>query len=116
MMLAIKSINGAELPCQPLVDGYTVTKSDLLADGSGRSSETGRTLRYPIRLGVYKIELKFKGSPTDIAAVDNLVSAFTQTVIFYDRTDYVTREFYPSDRKAAYRDDIAELSVNLIEI
>ena len=115
-MLAIQSINGTAPAVQPLRDGYQVTKSDLLSSGSGRTS-TGAALRYPIRLGVYRLTLKFKGTSSEIAQVDTLVSSFEQTVIFLD-TDgtYVSRNFYPSDRNLTANGFTAELSVNLIEI
>jgi hypothetical protein len=115
-MLAIKSINGVEPAIQPLTDGYTVAKSDLLADGSGRSTESGKAIRYPIRLGTYKLTLKFKGETEKITSVDSLVSAFTQDVVFLDGGTYVTAKMYSSDRTFTNRGLISELAVNLIEI
>lgn len=115
-MLAIKSINGVQPAVQPLSDGFSVIKSDLLSDGSGRSAETGKALRYPIRLGTYKLTLKFKGTVEEIEAVDSLVSAFEQTVIFLDGTEYVTKTMYPGDRNLKSNGFTSELSVNLIEI
>lgn len=115
-MLAIKSINGIQPAVQPLKNGYTVTKSDLLAEGSGRSSETGKVIRYPIRLGTYKLTLKFKGLSSEIASVDTLVSSFTQTVVFLSGGEYVTASMYPNDRTLVDNGITAELSVNLIEI
>lgn len=115
-MLALKSINGIQPAVQPLIGGYSVIRSDLLADGSGRSTETGAALRYPVRLGTYKINLKFKGLMADISQVNDLVSAFTQSVVFLDGEKYVTANFYPSDRNFINKGLISELSVNLIEI
>lgn len=115
-MLAIKSINGESLAVQPLSNGYSAVKSDLLAEGSGRSSETGRTLRYPVRLGTYKLTLKFKGKSADISSVEKLVSSFSQTVVFLFGGEYVTAQMYPSDRTVVDNGMTAELSVNLIEI
>lgn len=112
----IKSINGKELPVQPLTDGFSVTKSDLISGGSGRSAETGKALRYPVRLGTYKLSLKFKGSTEKIAAVDKLVSSFEQEVVFLDGTEYVTANMYPGDRNIKNNGFVSELSVNLIEI
>lgn len=114
-MLAIKSINGVTPAIQPLENGYTVLQSDLLADGSGRSSETGRTFRYPIRLKTYKLTLKFKGTSAEISALSDQVSAFTQIVEFWYGGKYVTAEMYPSDRTVNDNGLTAELSVNLIE-
>ena len=113
---AIKTINGVNLGIQPLRDGYQVTKSDLLSSASGRTAETGKALRYPVRLGVYKLTLKFKGTPAEIAQVDSLVSSFEQTVVFLDDENYVTKTMYPSDRTLTSNGYVSELSVNLIEI
>lgn len=122
-MLVIEYIKPAEqqtgtaLATQPLRDGgYSVTCSDLLADGSGRSAETGIALRYPVRKGVFKLNLKFKGKSADIAQVDGLVSAFTQEVKFRYAGEWYIRNFYPSDRNMNDNGMTADLSVNLIEI
>lgn len=115
-MLAIESINNTALAVQPLRDGYNVICSDLLADGSGRSAETGAAMRYSIRNNVYKINLKFKGPSADIAQVNGLVSAFTQTVKFLHAGSYHTADFYPSDRNMNDNGMTAELSVNLIQL
>ncbi|MDE5771370.1 MAG: hypothetical protein K2I06_07045 [Ruminococcus sp.] len=115
-MLAIHSIDGESLAVQPLSNGYQVTKSDLLSSGSGRSAETGTALRYPIRLGTYKLNLKFRGTMSEIAQVDSLVSRFEQTVIFTCCGQTVQKLMYPSDRSINCSGFTAELSVNLIEI
>lgn len=115
-MLAIQSIDGEKLAVQPLRDGYQVTKSDLLSSGSGRSAETGKALRYPIRLDTYKLSLKFKGTSAEIAQVDSLVSRFELTVKFTDCGQTIEALMYPSDRNLNYNGFTAELSVNLIEI
>lgn len=115
-MLAIESINGTALATQPLITGYTVLTSDLVAEGSGRSAETGTAIRYLIRQGVFKLNLKFKGRSADIAQVAGLVSAFTQTVRFnYAGTTYEV-SMYPGDRTLSDNGMTAELSVNLIQI
>ena len=108
---------GTPLAVQPLRDGgYIVTNTDLVADGSGRSAETGVAIRYPIRTGVFKISLKFKGLPTDIAQVNGLVSAFAQEVKFWYAGAWQIVNFYPGDRTLTDNGEIAELSVNLVEI
>ena len=108
---------GTALAIQPLRDGgYSIICTDLLADGSGRSAETGDAMRYPIRTGVFKINLKFKGPSADIAQVNGLVSAFTQEVKFWYAGAWETAIFYPSDRNITDKGDIAELSVNLIQL
>lgn len=115
-MLAIQSINGTALAVQPLRDGYSAVTSDLLADGSGRSAETGVPIRYLVRKNVFKLNLKFKGRSADIAQVCELVSAFTQTVTFLYCGTYHTADFYPSDRTLNDNGITAELSVNLIQL
>lgn len=115
-MLAIHSIDGEELAVQPLSDGYQVTESDLLSSGSGRSAETGKVLRYPIRLGTYKLTLKFKGTYEEIAQVNSLVSRFEQLVKFTYCGITEQALMYPSDRNVTCNGLTAELSVNLIEI
>lgn len=108
---------GTALATQPLRDGgYSVICSDLLADGSGRSSETGVALRYAVRKGVFKINLKFKGKSADIAQVNGLVSAFSQEVRFWYAGAWHIGNFYPSDRNMIDNGFTAELTVNLIEI
>lgn len=115
-MQAIKSIDGTPLAVQPLRDGYQVMKSDLLADGSRRSTETGKAIRYMIRPGTYKLTLKFKDYPEKIAQVESLVSKLTITVEFLDGDSYVTKQMYPGDRTLTCNGFISELSVNLIEV
>lgn len=115
-MLAITSINGTALAVQPLHDGFGVIKSDLLADNSGRSAETGKTIRYLIRRGVFKLNLKFKGSVAEIAQVEGLVSGFTQTVCFNYLGQSYTVSMYPGDRNVISNGYTAELTVNLIQI
>lgn len=108
--------SGTALAVQPLYDGgYSVIHSDLVAEGSGRSAETGVAIRYPVRT-VYKISLKFKGTSAEIAQVNGLVSAFSQEVKFWYSGAWRTANFYPSDRTMNDKGDIAELSVNLIQI
>lgn len=115
-MLAIKTINGVQPAVQPLIDGFTVIKSDLLSDGSGRSAETGKAIRYLVRQNTYKLNLKFKGTVNEIQQVKGLVSQFEQTVVFLDGTEYVTAKMYPSDRNDTSNGYTSELSVNLIEL
>lgn len=115
-MVVIESINGESLATQPLMDGYNVISSDLLAEGSGRSAETGRAIRYLIREGVFKLNLKFKGRTQDIAQVNKLVSSFNQTVKFYYLGELYIVHMYPSDRNVNEKGPVAELSVNLIQV
>lgn len=118
-MKAILSINGIAPAVQPLMDGYSVTTSDLLSSGSGRSAETGRTIRYLVRANTYKLSLKFMGKSADVAQVYGLIKAFTLRVCFYDPTvtgGYATADFYSGDPTYTDNGMTAELSVNLIEL
>ncbi len=125
--IMIKSINGVQPAAQPLrKGGYSVITSDLLSSGSGRSAETGKTIRYLTRANTYKLQLKFKGKTADIARVYAQIKAFTLVVEFFDPSSdvsdptylngYVTRNFYSGDPSFVPDGEIAELSVNLIEI
>lgn len=116
-MLVIESINGEPLAVQPLINGgYNITTSDLLADGSGRSAETGEAIRYLIRKNTFKLSLKFKGELEQIAQVNSLVSQFTQTVKFNYLGTFHTVKMYSGDRSLVCGEFTAELSVNLIQI
>ena len=118
-MKAIKYINSVAPAVQPLRDGYQVITSDLLSSGSGRSAETGITMRYKVRANVYKLQLKFKGKVADVASVLAQIRAFTLTVEFYDpavTNSYVTANFYSGDPTFTTNGETAELSVNLIQI
>ena len=118
-MNVILLINGKAPAVQPLSDGgYSVVTSDLLSSGSGRSAETGRTIRYKVRANTYKLSLKFKGLKEEVASVYAQIKAFTLTVRFYDPSEggYVTADFYSGDPTFVPDQYTAELSVNLIEI
>ncbi len=115
-MLAIESIDGEALAVQPLRDGYGVTTSDLLADGSGRSAETGTAIRYLIRQNTFKLTLKFKDESEKIAQVIPLLSRFEQTVKFRYAGEMITVKMYPGDRTLNDNGLTAEFSVNLIQI
>lgn len=125
--IVIKSINGVQPAAQPLIkDGYSIITSDLLSSGSGRSAETGKTIRYLTRANTYKLQLKFKGETSAIASVYKQVKAFTLVVEFCDPAadtsdptylnGYITRSFYSGDPTFVPDGEVAELSVNLIEI
>ena len=121
-MLVIKKIGSTQPAIQPLQDGYQVTRSDLLSEGSGRSAETGQAIRYMVRQNTYKLSLKFKGPADKIKSVEDQVSQYSFEVEFFDGYSsgsavYISGHyFYPSDRTVTYKGDIGELSVNLIEI
>lgn len=117
-MNVILSINGIAPAAQPELDGYSVITSDLVSSGSGRSAETGVTIRYKVRANVYKLSLRFKGETASISSVHAQMKAFTLTVEFYDPSEggFVTADFYTGDQTFTPKGDVAELSVNLIEI
>lgn len=115
-MIVIESINGTAPAVQPLIGSYTVIASDLLSDGSGRSSETGTAIRYLVRKNTYKLTLKFKGTSAEIAQVGSLVSSFRQRVRFRYCGSIIETDMYPGDRTLNDNGPTAELSVNLIEI
>lgn len=95
-MIAIKSINGNPPPIEPTV--FNITRSDLYSDATGRSAETGKMLSYPIRLGMYTLDLEYHGYDTEIAAIEQLISGTSLNVVFLDNSTYVTKNMYPSDR------------------
>lgn len=116
-MLAIESIDGEPLAVQPLINGgYNVTTSDLLADGSGRSAETGEAIRYLIRKNVFKLNLKFKGEIEEISQIVPLLSRFEQTVKFRYAGEVYAVKMYPGDRTLNDNGMTAEFSINLIQI
>ncbi len=97
-MVAIKTINGREPPIEPAKNGYKITKADLYSDSTGRSAETGVLLAYPVRLGVYTIELEYQGNDEQIKAMEELIAGTVLDVVFRDNGEYITRRMYPSDR------------------
>lgn len=116
-MIAIKSVNGAEPAIEP--DSFSIEKTDLYSDSTGRSAETGRMLSYPIRLGIYKIELEYSGNAVQIQAIEELFSGTSLTVIFNDCGTYTEREMYPSDRTRSAitlrKTQLYTLSLSLVE-
>lgn len=96
-MKVIQSINGLSPPIEPM--SFEITKSDLYSESTGRSAETGVLLQYPIRLGVYSLSLEYQGSDAEIAAIENMISGSSLTVVFLDNGTYLTKQMYPSDRE-----------------
>lgn len=95
-MNAILTINNEYPGIEPM--SCQVTKSDLYSDSSERSAETGRMLLYPIRLGVYSIELEYLCNDTQAAFIENLLDASQFSVTFLYNGTYLTKTMYPSDR------------------
>lgn len=115
-MQALLSINGIAPAVQPLTDGFSAERSDLLSDSSGRSAETGAAIRSLVRQGVFKLSLKFKGTSAEIAQVNGLVSAFTQRVSFVYLGETYTIDMYPGNRSVIENGMTAELTVSLVQI
>ena len=109
-------INGTSFPIAPIT--YEIGRADLDSEDSGRSAETGVMIRYPIRKGVFKIELTFRGTAAQIKSIENLVVPTSFSVTFPYLGDTWTKTMYAGDRAAAKvrtRDDWWDFSVNLIE-
>lgn len=96
-MYVIKSINGTAPPIEPM--SFGITKSDLYSESTGRSSETGKLIQYPIRFGVCSISLEYLGNDSEISAIESLISGNRLTIVFLDNGKYITKEMYPSDRE-----------------
>lgn len=101
-MIPIYSVNGTDCTnkLQPTKEGYTVTTSDLYSDSTGRSSETGVMLAYPVRKDVYSIELEYVGTAAQIRDIESVFAGSSRqySVTFLDSGSYVTKTMYPSDR------------------
>lgn len=99
-MIAIKSVNGKEPLIEP--DTFDVSTFDLYSDSTGRASETGEMIANLIRIGIYKIELVYTGSASQIRSVRELYSLsetkLSLYVEFLDLDKYITKEMYPGDR------------------
>lgn len=93
-MQAIVSINGAVPPAEPM--SMTIGKNDVYSDSSGRSTETGTMLLYPIRMGVYTLELEYILDTEQCKLLEQMISAAEMTVKFYDGDDLKTAKMYAS--------------------
>lgn len=124
-MIPILSVNGVDCTnkLQPVKEGYTVTKSDLYADSTGRSAESGVMLAYLIRRDVYSLALEYVGKAPQIREIEQLFAGASRQyqVTFLDNDQYVTANMYPSDRTktttAIVGNDIyMKLSVSLVQL
>lgn len=70
-LVPIQTVNGHDMSgkLQPAKDGYSVTKSDLYSDSTGRSL-TGVMQTYIVRKDVYSIEVKYIGTAAQIAEIE----------------------------------------------
>jgi hypothetical protein len=94
------SAEAVRYPVTPCIEPLKclITRSDLYADSTGRSAETGRLLQYPVREGIYSIDLEYLGTDTEIKDMERLISGTQLTVHFLYNGDEVTAIMYPSDR------------------
>lgn len=84
-------------PCiEPLK--CNITRSDLYSDSTGRSAETGVLLQYPIRQGIFSIELEYLGSDEEIAQIEEMIGGTSFTVNFIYNGTAQQATMYPSDR------------------
>lgn len=84
-------------PCiEPLK--CSITRSDLYSDSTGRSAETGLLLQYPIRTGLFSIELEYLGSDEEIAQIEEMIDGTSFTVRFIYNGAEQEATMYPSDR------------------
>ncbi len=123
-LVPIQTVNGHDMSgkLQPAKDGYSVTKSDLYSDSTGRSL-TGVMQTYIVRKDVYSIEVKYIGTAAQIAEIEAIYAGASRqySMTFLDNGEYVTKTMYPSDRSkttSVIIDGIPhmELSLSLIEI
>lgn len=117
-----KIINGART-FEPVIEpsSYSIQKSDIYSDATGRSAESGILLSYPIRRNVCTIRLEYYGNDAEIRQIENMIDNSSLKVTFWDGHDYVEAEMYPSDREktaeiiSRNRQGMYSLSFSLIE-
>ena len=99
-MVAIKYVYRKE----PLIntDVFDVSTFDRYSDSTGRTSETGEMIANLIRSDIYKIELTYTGSASQIRAIRDLYSIsgnkISLEVEFLDLDKYITKTMYAGDR------------------
>lgn len=99
-MRPIISILNGGTDIEPCIEPLkcVITRSDLYSDATGRSAETGQLLQYPIRTGLYSIELEYLGSDEEIAQIEEMISGTSFTVNFIYNGTAKQAVMYPSDR------------------
>jgi len=114
-------VNGTktfELDTEPYT--YSIQKSDLYSDATGRSSETGILLSYPIRRNIYTIRLEYYGNDKEIRDIEDMIDGTSLKVTFLENGSYITKTMYPSDREKTAEiirngKEMYSLSFSLIE-
>jgi len=114
-------INGVVLPA-PVE--YSVSLQDIDSENT-RRTETGMLQRDRVRAGVYKIQIKWRVTKTQLKTITDALKPAKFSVTFFDPTTSTTptRYMYCGDRdadlvhyKATVPDDsLWELSTSLIE-
>lgn len=96
----IIEIDSTPMPT-PIMGGYTVMRSDLDSENTGRS-EDGVLMRIRVREGVYKLEVVWRVDISQLSTVTTALSPAKISVKFYDLTTgtFVTKDMYVGDRKA----------------
>lgn len=100
MGIIIKKIINGTAKIEPNIEpiSYSIQKSDLYSDATGRSAETGVLLAYIIRKNIYTIKLEYYGNDGEIDYIEKMINNSFLEVTFLDGTQYVTKNMYPSDR------------------
>ena len=94
------SVYSIRYPIEPQIEPLkcSITRSDLYSDSTGRSAETGKLMQYPVRMGLYSIDLEYLGSDSEIADIERMINNSQLTVTFIYNGNQVTAVMYPSDR------------------
>ena len=123
MGIIIQKIVNGTTTFEPVIEpySYSIQKSDLYSDATGRSAETGVLLSYLIRKNIYTIKLEYYGNDEEIASIESMINNSFLKVTFFDGTQRVTKNMYPSDREKTAeivdrnRHGMYSLSFSLIE-
>lgn len=101
MGIIIQKIINGTAKFEPVIEpfSYSIQKSDLYSDATGRSAETGVLLAYLIRKNIYTIKLEYCGNEEEISSIEKMIDNSFLKVTFLDGTQYVTKNMYPSDRE-----------------
>ena len=101
MAIVIQTITNGTAIFEPVIEpsSYSIQKSDLYSDATGRSAETGVLLSYLIRKDIYTIKLEYSGTTEEIASIEKMINNSFLVVTFLDGEHYVTKNMYPSDRE-----------------
>ncbi len=118
--MALIQINGVDMP--PPVE-YSVSLQDIDSENT-RRTETGVLQRDRVRAGVYKIEVKWLVTKTQLKTITDALKPAKFSVMFFDPTTSTnpTRSMYCGDRNADLvlnkenpDKSLWELSTSLIE-